>query len=96
MAATHSERPAALARQARLDFLDQQISLKLGRGVRHHSCRFFFARMIGIRIADITQAIAMKSAGVALRAAFTETHLPMDRLIVALISSGWGAGVGES
>ncbi len=50
--------------------------------------RFFFAHMIGMRIDDIRQAMPMKPAGVALSVAFTETHLPMDRFIVALISSG--------
>jgi hypothetical protein len=56
----------------------------------------FFAHMTGIRMADIRHAMATKPAGVALAVALTDTHFPIDTCTVALISSGWGAEVGES
>jgi hypothetical protein len=74
----------------------QKVTKRVHCDRRPPHARYFFAHMIGIRIADTRQAMPMKPAGVALSVASTETHLPMDTFIVALISSGWGAAVGDS
>ena len=51
----------------------------------------------GIRTAHARNAADISPAGVARPpVAVTETHLPKENLTVPLISSGWGAAVGES